>query len=154
LVDRLLDLAVGDRHAVFFLPLTTISMSSVNRDEIANAAGMQNFIRTMAGAVATSFVATAWDDGANKSHAELISAMGTLSGGFSGGSDAGVAAIEATGVDHATAIGMFQNMVESQALMISTNQIMFGSAVVFALCSTMAFFLPKAKSGVDTSSAH
>jgi MFS transporter, DHA2 family, multidrug resistance protein len=131
---------------MFFLPLTTIALGSVNPEETAGASGLQNFVRTMAGAVATSFVATAWENGANKNHAELISAMGT--------SDAGVAALQTGGADHTTAVATFDQMINAQALMISTNQIMFGAAIVFAFCAFMALWLPKPAREVDTSAVH
>src|SRR6185295_227295 len=40
----------------FFVPLTALSLGSVKPHEMASAAGLQNFLRTLSGAVATSLV--------------------------------------------------------------------------------------------------
>src|SRR5262249_2490178 len=50
---------------LFFVPLTTLALGSVEEHEMASGAGLQNFLRTLSGAVATSLVTTAWDDKAN-----------------------------------------------------------------------------------------
>src|SRR5262249_37133582 len=55
----------------FFVPLTALSLGSVEPREMASAAGLQNFLRTLSGAVATSLVTTAWEDRTNYNHAEL-----------------------------------------------------------------------------------
>lgn len=61
--------AVG--FAAFFMPLTALSLGSVEEHETASAAGLQNFVRTLSGAVATSVVTTAWEDRTTIAHAEL-----------------------------------------------------------------------------------
>src|SRR6185295_12872366 len=55
----------------FFVPLTALSLGSVEPRELASAAGVQNFLRTLSGAVATSLVTTAWEDRTNTNHSEL-----------------------------------------------------------------------------------
>ena len=42
----------------FFVPLTALALGSVEEHETASAAGLQNFLRTLSGAVATSIVTT------------------------------------------------------------------------------------------------
>ena len=45
----------------FFVPLTALALGSVDPHETAGAAGLQNFLRTLSGAVATSIVTTSWE---------------------------------------------------------------------------------------------
>ena len=52
----------------FFVPLTALSLGSVEPHEMASAAGLQNFLRTLSGAVATSVVQTIWEDKASYNH--------------------------------------------------------------------------------------
>jgi MFS transporter, DHA2 family, multidrug resistance protein len=46
------------------------SLASVEEHETASAAGLMNFLRTLAGAVATSFVNTARENGTQVKHAD------------------------------------------------------------------------------------
>ena len=50
----------------FFIPLTTLALGAVKEDEVASAAGVMNFLRTMAGAVAVAISTTLWYDGAQE----------------------------------------------------------------------------------------
>ncbi|MBW8733268.1 MAG: MFS transporter, partial [Asticcacaulis sp.] len=127
----------------FFMPLIAISMGAVNPEETASAAGLQNFIRTMSGAVATSFVTTAWENSTIAAHAKIapLTNFGDLSAIFGGsGSSATLA--------------MSDQLVQNQAMMIATNEIFMGAAVVFAVCATLAWTLPRPKGPVDMSAAH
>lgn len=127
----------------FFMPLIAISMGAVNPSETASAAGLQNFIRTMSGAVATSFVTTAWENSTTAAHAKLapLTHFGDLNGPFGGSGSS------------ATLV-MSDQLVQSQAMMIATNEIFMGAAVVFAICATLAWTLPRPKGPVDMSAAH
>ncbi len=76
----------------FFVPVTTIALASVEEHETASAAGLMNFLRTLAGAVATSIVNTAWENGAQVKHAELA--------GLVDGSGETMRALAASGFNH------------------------------------------------------
>ena len=131
----------------FFMPLISISMSSVNPSEMASASGLQNFIRTMAGAVATSFVATAWENAANANHAKLADHM-------NGNASQAIAGLTGGGMPPAAALGTVDNLVQGQAVMLATNEIFMGASIVFVCCAFLAWTLPKPKGAVDLSSVH
>ncbi|MGN6422252.1 MAG: DHA2 family efflux MFS transporter permease subunit [Asticcacaulis sp.] len=126
----------------FFMPLIQVSMGAVNPEETASASGLQNFIRTMAGAVATSFVTTAWENGASKSHAELAPFVNfhNLPASVTSGPDGG--------------LDTANQLLSSQALMISTNEVFMGAAAVFVACAFLAWILPKPQGPVDMSQVH
>ncbi|ESQ91224.1 DSBA oxidoreductase [Asticcacaulis sp. AC460] len=130
----------------FFMPLIQVSMGAVNPEETASAAGLQNFIRTMAGAVATSFVATAWENSANANHARLAETMPNAQGAID--------LISGGGLSPQAALATVNNMVQGQAIMLATNEIFMGAAVIFALCAFMAWTLPKPKRAADMSNVH
>ena len=46
----------------FFIPLSNMALASVKPHEMASAAGLMNFLRTMAGAIGASIAVTMWDD--------------------------------------------------------------------------------------------
>ena len=55
-------LMTGVFMVMFFVPVTGLAMASVDPSEQANAAGMSNFMRTLAGAFATSLIQTGWSN--------------------------------------------------------------------------------------------
>ena len=57
----------------FFVGTTSLSLGSVRPEETASAAGLQNFLRTLSGAIATSLSTTMWDRATRVSHADLVS---------------------------------------------------------------------------------
>lgn len=61
----------------FFVPLTTLALSSVLPEETTSAAGLMNFLRTLAGAIGTSWSTTVWEDYARKMHNELANVIPT-----------------------------------------------------------------------------
>ncbi len=132
----------------FFMPILQVSMSTVDPSETANAAGLQNFIRTMAGAVATSFVTTAWENAANSNHANIANILGGGSGGNI------VTQMTQGGFSPAAALASFDRLVQGQSLMLATNQIFFGASIVFACCACLAWTLPRPKGPVDMSNVH
>jgi DHA2 family multidrug resistance protein len=131
---------------MFFLPLTTTALGSVDPSEIASAAGLQNFIRTMAGAVGTSMVNTAWENGTTRNHADLVGVVNHASGV--------VATYVKQGFSHAQGIHSLENIVNEQAIMLSTNQLFMSCAVIFLIAGAAIWLSPKPKHAVDTSSVH
>ena len=130
----------------FFMPLIQVSMGAVRPEETASASGLQNFIRTMAGAVATSFVTTAWENASNSNHANLAN---NLPNG-----PAVVTQLTNGGFTPEAALGTFDRLVQSQSVMLATNQIFLGAACVFVACAFLAWTLPRPKGPVDMSSVH
>jgi len=114
----------------FFVPVTAIALGSVEEREMASAAGLQNFLRTLSGAVATSVVQTAWEDKTNIMHAELV-------GDIDRTGDA-AASLAASGMSPDAIRSVLDNLLTGQSVMLATNQIMW---TVAALCCFAAFFI-------------
>lgn len=129
----------------FFVPLTALSLGSVEPHETASAAGLQNFLRTISGAIATSLVTTAWEDKTTHMHAELA-----------GVADRGgqtIHALEASGMSHQQALVSLDHMVEGQAVTIATNQVMALVVVAFAVAAAIIWLAPKPKRAVSMAEA-
>jgi DHA2 family multidrug resistance protein len=129
----------------FFVPLTALSLGSVEEQETASAAGLQNFLRTLSGAVATSLVTTMWDDKATVMHAELANVIdpdGTK-----------IQAIVNAGVPLEAVLRQLNMLVQGQSITIATNQIMTVVACAFALASLVVWLAPKPARQVDLTQA-
>jgi DHA2 family multidrug resistance protein len=119
----------------FFIPLTGLGLSSVKPNEIASAAGLLNFARTVSGAFAVSITTTAWDNTARAHHVDLA---GTLHN-----SDGLANSLQAFGMTAQQALGTIDNLVQGQAVMMSTDHIFVISAILFLVGAVVVWLAPK-----------
>lgn len=136
----------GPGMPLYFVPLTGLALASVNVEETAGAAGLMNFCRTLAGAVATSIVTTAWDNQANRSHSELA-------GVLNGAQDA-IDHMATIGLGSEPARGVVDQLVQQQSVMLATNALFMVSAAVFVVAACAIWLAPRPARAVDTSAVH
>jgi MFS transporter, DHA2 family, multidrug resistance protein len=139
-------LLTGVFMVMFFVPVTGLAMASVDAEEQANAAGISNFMRTLAGAFATSLIQSEWSNATRFNNTEIANSMRN-----------GQAAMDwmaGQGVPQDAATAALSYVVEGQSVMLATLN-MFG---VIAVCLTVAaaliWLVPKPKGPIDTSGAH
>jgi DHA2 family multidrug resistance protein len=128
----------------FFVPLTGLAMASVAPEEMASAAGLMSFMRTLSGAFATSIVTTAWDDKASHYHAELTALVDSTPQALqqlgNGSIDAGREQLS--------------QLIQAQSIMLSTNELFWLSGLSFVLAACMIWLAPRPTRVADTSQAH
>ena len=135
----------GAAMAAFFVPLTSITLSSIEPWRIPAASGLSNFLRLTAG-LRHPIATTLWENRATMHHAQLTEiarpgqaafdqTVGTLQNGL--------------GVSHAQALTLVDRMVNTQAFTMSAVDVFYGSAVIFLLLTGLVWFArPKsAKAG-------
>nr|WP_121974598.1 MULTISPECIES: DHA2 family efflux MFS transporter permease subunit [Acinetobacter] len=129
----------------FFIPLSNIALGAVRPDEIASAAGLMNFVRTMAGAIGASIAVTIWDDHAKVARSEIVSTMHA-------------APTQQQLVEHGFssqgALGTISNLVDKEALTLSVNHVFLIFAVIFIIAGLLIWLCPKPKAGVAAGHAH
>lgn len=126
---------------LFFVPLTALALSSVAKHEIDSAAGLMNFIRSLAGAFATSMVNTSWEDTSRYVHAELA--------GLTDRSHQVLAAMLNHGVNLSHIRSTLEHLLQSQSVMIATNQIFMEIAALFALSAMIIWIAPRVKASAS-----
>ena len=139
-------LAMGLGLPFFFVPVTTLALASVDEHEVAGAAGLMNFLRTLSGAVATSVVTTSWESKTQVMHAELsgvVDRTGEVTH-----------TLAASGMNHAQTLQALDNMTQSQAVMLSTNEIMAFVSLAFFLSAMLIWAAPKPTRTVALGAAH
>lgn len=129
----------------FMIPLTTLTLGSVRPEETASAAGLQNFVRTMAVAIATSLVLTGWNDSQRVSRNELAATLQPA--------DA-QAQLSAMGFSVDQIRQTLSNIVEQEATVIAVDHVFFLSAIILFAAAVIVWIAPKPRANVDTSSAH
>ncbi|WP_313803410.1 DHA2 family efflux MFS transporter permease subunit [Sphingobium sp.] len=129
----------------FMIPLTTLTLGSVRPEETASAAGMQNFLRTLAIAISTSIVLTGWGDGQRVSRNELVSALKP---------DGAMADLTSHGFTQEQARQMVSNLVDAQSVAVSMNHVFHIAAMALFLAAAMVWLAPRPTGTVDRSAAH
>ncbi|MFD1105972.1 DHA2 family efflux MFS transporter permease subunit [Sphingobium olei] len=129
----------------FFIPLTTLTLGSVLPSETASAAGLQNFVRTMATAIATSLVLTEWGDSQRVSRNEMASVLQP---------DQTQSVLTGMGLSVDQARQTISNLVEQEAIVIAVDHVFFLSAIILFAAAVIVWIAPKPRSDVDTSAAH
>jgi DHA2 family multidrug resistance protein len=129
----------------FFIPLTTLTLGSVLPSETASAAGLQNFVRTMATAIATSLVLTEWGDSQRVSRNEMAGALQP---------DQTQSLLSGMGFSADQARQTISNIVEQEAIVIAVDHVFFLSAIILFAAAVIVWVAPKPRADVDTSEAH
>jgi DHA2 family multidrug resistance protein len=132
--------------ALMIVPLTTISLSSVLPRETASAAGIANFGRTLAGAIATALVTTVWSDMSRSRGADLA--------GVLNGSDATTQALQRQGMSAEQARGTIAQLVENQGTAVATGQLFVICAIALFLAATTIWLAPRPPKNVKPASGH
>lgn len=130
----------------FFVGATTLALAAVLERETASAAGIMNFLRTLAGAIGTSIATTASERGTQASRAELAAVLNDP--------EQAMASMQASGLTADQARAALDQMVQSEAFTIATNQVFFASAILFFLAAGIIWLAPRPTRTVDMSTAH
>jgi DHA2 family multidrug resistance protein len=117
----------GAALALFFIPLTTISLSGVAPPRMPAAAGLSNFVRITAGAMGTSITTTLWESRAALHHAHLTEhlvpgdpALITALAGLTG-----------AGLSEPAALAQIVRQIYQQAYTRAADDIFLASAWIF-----------------------
>ncbi|MBF7684822.1 DHA2 family efflux MFS transporter permease subunit [Acinetobacter sp. B10A] len=128
----------------FFIPLSNIALGSVLPREVASAAGLMSFIRTMGGAIGASLAVTLWDDHASISRSEIVSKLNpnpTLDG------------LLAQGFSYESAIATISNIVNKEALTQSANHVFLVFSFIFVAGALIIWLCPKPRK-IDAGPSH
>ena len=117
----------GAGMALFFIPLTTVSLSGLDPTRLPAAAGLSNFVRITAGAMGTSIATTLWESRAALHHAHLAEGLQLGSGAMA---DA-LAGLRAAGLGEGAALAQITRLIDQQAYTRAADDIFLASALIF-----------------------
>lgn len=138
--------------ACFFVPLITLSLSGMSPDRIPAASGLFNFARITAGSFGTSIVTTFWDRRATLHHARLIEHLTATDPATA----QSLATVQAGGLGPDQGVPLLNRLVDSQAFMLSADDIFYASAVLFLVLVGLIWLArptPRASVAAETLSA-
>lgn len=129
----------------FFVPLTALALASVKHEEIASAAGLMSFVRTLSGALATSVVTTVWEDCTNILRYDLVDKINAPDV---------ETMLQNIQFDQKTFLHILDQVLQTQAVMLATNHIFLIVSFAFIFAAVAIWLAPRAKENVDTSAVH
>jgi DHA2 family multidrug resistance protein len=130
----------------FFVPLTTLALGAVDEDEVASAAGLMNFLRTMSGAVATAIGVTMWENGAQRARDSLANTLN--------GTQSTMTTLQAHGFGVEQSRQFVSQLIDAQASAITTVNLFELFAAIFVGAATIIWLAPKPKHAVGLGAAH
>lgn len=139
-------LVMGLFIVMFFVPVTGLAMASVGPEEQANAAGLSNFMRSLAGSFATSLVQSRWSDAIREKQNALVGSM-------SHGAQA-LEQLVTHGFSHNRALAVLDQILSGQTMMLATLKIFGTITLVLFFAASLIWLVPKPKGPIDTSGAH
>lgn len=119
-------LIIGVGIVGFFMPMTSISLSQLQPNQIAAGTGLTNFIRNIGGSVGTALSTTMWQDYANIYHSQLVSHISLGSLGY----EQYLEQAKQVGLAGAALLGYIEYQIMSQSYLLSTNHLMIFAAIV------------------------
>lgn len=138
-------LLTGLAMPLFFVPLLGLSVASVPSSQTASAAGLINFIRTMAGAFGTALATTLWDNATTAARVDLVGRVQD--------SQPVLDKLQAQGLSLQQALQNLSDMVQGQAVMLATNRVFLLLAVTLAAVAAGVWLSPKPKAPISLSAA-
>lgn len=129
----------------FFIPLSNMALASVLPQDMASAAGLMNFLRTMAGAIGASIAVTIWDDHTKVARSEMVSSLHVTEVQNT---------LVNTGMSSEAALGYISSLVDKEALTLSANHVFLVLAGIFIFAAMIIWLCPRPKAGVGGGHAH
>jgi len=121
----------------FFITVTTMSLGSVPVKDVALAAGLQNFMRTISLAVSTSLVMTFWYDQARVAGSEMAGKLNT---------DTSSAMFSNTGFSADQIRVLITQLVDKEALTLATDKVFLITGLATCLIGVWVWAAPRPKS--------
>ena len=132
--------------AFFFIPITSIALGGLKPAEIASAAGVMTFLRTLAGAVCASIGTSMWETQARVSRTGLAGSLN--------GADQVARQLQSHGLTLEQARAAVSRMVDQESVSVATDHIFFIAAMAFFFAATLIWLAPRPRADVDLSGAH
>ena len=119
----------GAAMAMFFIPLTTLTLAGIEPARIPSAAGLSNFTRITAGAMGASVATTLWDSRAALHHAHMTETLVQGQGVFA----LTLQSLQAGGMSQEQALLQINRLIDQQAYTRAADDIFMASALIFLL---------------------
>jgi DHA2 family multidrug resistance protein len=124
-------------------------MSGLSPERIPNAAGLFNFARATAGSFGTSIFTTLWDHRATLHHEQLVEHL-TPDNQTTAST---MSMLQGAGLSPHQSYGLLNALVDSQAFMLSADELFYMSAMIFIVLTALIWLAHPSPRHHDTHDA-
>ncbi len=142
-------LVQGIGVACFFVPMTTITLSSVSDERLASASGLSNFLRTLSGAIGTAASSTFWENDAIYHHARLAESVNV----YAPSTIEYQGALSQLGIAGQVSTAQINQVVTQQGFMMATNDFFYLSAMMFVALAGLVW-ITRPRKGAGAAMGH
>ena len=114
---------------MFFLPLTTITLSHMKGPQIASASSLSNFLRVFMGGVGVSVVSTMWERREALHHTQLTEHITP----YSPDTAEAVRQMAEAGLNGGQAVGLINSTITQQSFIVGSNEIFLAGSILFII---------------------
>lgn len=137
--------------AMFFMPLTAISLSQLRPDQIASASGLANFMRLLAGSIGASITTTLWDNREALHHAQFTANINAYNPAL----NTQLNTLQELGMKADQGVMYMNTIISKESAILGATEIFFGMAVIYiGLIGLIWLAKPPFSSGGSTGGAH
>jgi DHA2 family multidrug resistance protein len=126
------------------ITLTSLGVSDLPPEKIANGAGLQNFLRVMSMAVGATLTQTYWEHMGKFTRTELVNAIAP-----GAPTDIAMKAADA-GIPPERTAALFSHMVDGQSVMLATNDFYALATLLMIGSAALIWFVKKPKGPLKT----
>lgn len=138
---------LGIGLAMTFVPLTTITLATISKEEMGNATGIYNLMRNIGGGFGIAIATTLLARDSQFFQTELLGRINSIGTKYRLNIEQLKSALIARGIDPFTAenqaLAMFYNNVRRHAAMLSYNHIFWYVGIAFLSIIPLLFFLKR-----------
>ncbi|MCL1939907.1 MAG: DHA2 family efflux MFS transporter permease subunit [Desulfovibrionaceae bacterium] len=135
--------AQGLANALFFTPLIALAFSSLKPEQMAGAASLFNFVRTLFGAIGASVAMTLWERREAVHHVRLTEHVDP----YSPLARESLELLQRLGMDAQQSLGYLAGQITRQGFILSANDIYWLCAIAFAGMSAVVWLARPVKRG-------
>lgn len=141
---------MGAGVAMFFLPLNQIIMAGATQAELASAAGLSNFVRTLSGSIATAYCMYLWTERTEYHYGTLVEHVRPDSSGWVDYQSA----LEQAGVPPDHAFAATAQVIQAQASTMGANDVFHALALLFVAVIPVVWLARPPFRTIGTGGAH
>jgi DHA2 family multidrug resistance protein len=136
--------------AMFFMPLTAISLSSLPSDQIASASGLSNFMRLLAGSIGASVTTTVWDNREALHHTQFTANISA----YHPNAVEQLQHLQALGMSNEQSAAYIVGMITREGAILAANELFWGMAWIYLGLIVLIWFAKPPFSSRGEGSAH
>ena len=138
---------IGIGLAFIFIPLTTLTLSAIRKEEMGNATSIFNLMRNLGGSVGISFTATMLSRRAQFHQSHLVDRLTPFDMAYQQGAGQAAQALQSGGLESGSAVhgglGVLYERMLREAGMLSFNDVFYLLTVMIILILPLVFFMKR-----------